>query len=64
MGLAVVHDGLLVAVEGQRAQLVGDLFQTDREDGMEVGVVGGMEGSEGDEETKRDREETNNTLTI
>ena len=26
MGLAVVYDGLFIAVEGQRTQLVGDLF--------------------------------------
>lgn len=27
MSLAVVHDRLLISVEGQRAQLVGDLFR-------------------------------------
>lgn len=68
MGLAVVYDRLFIAVEGQRTQLVGDLFrwtesieekikECDGED--KVGVEDTwtwMYKSEGEEGTKKDRE--------
>lgn len=43
VGLAVVHDGLFVSIEGQRAQLVGDLLEETQVARRNVGAGGRRE---------------------